>query len=181
MCTRRAADCRATSRARSATSRSANSLRLDPELRRARRAIASAYLGYNTLADAANGVLEVNHCFANKASEQAYRPAGDTPSTWWPTTMLLPDGLDYEQAAPLFCAGYTVWSGLRWAEPQPGERVAVVGIIFLSCRCSSSVSFGNCSRISLKLIADVNFILIAPFRKAVYPRRQFPILRGQSG
>ncbi len=43
-------------------------------------------------------------------------------------TMLLPDGLSYEQAAPIFCAGYTVWSGLRWAEPQPGERVAVVGI-----------------------------------------------------
>jgi alcohol dehydrogenase len=43
-------------------------------------------------------------------------------------TMLLPDGLAYEQAAPIFCAGYTVWSGLRWAEPQPHERVAVVGI-----------------------------------------------------
>ena len=43
-------------------------------------------------------------------------------------TMLLPDGLDYEQAAPLFCAGYTVWLGLRWAEPQPNESVAVVGI-----------------------------------------------------
>ncbi|HZC34784.1 MAG TPA: alcohol dehydrogenase catalytic domain-containing protein, partial [Chthoniobacterales bacterium] len=43
-------------------------------------------------------------------------------------TMLLPDGLEYEQAAPLFCAGYTVWSGLRWAEPQPSESVAVVGI-----------------------------------------------------
>ncbi len=43
-------------------------------------------------------------------------------------TMLLPAGLDYEQAAPLFCAGYTVWSGLRWAEPQPGERLAIVGI-----------------------------------------------------
>jgi D-arabinose 1-dehydrogenase-like Zn-dependent alcohol dehydrogenase len=43
-------------------------------------------------------------------------------------TMVLPEGLSYEQAAPLFCAGYTVWSGLRWAEPQPGERVAVVGI-----------------------------------------------------
>ncbi len=42
--------------------------------------------------------------------------------------MLLPDGLSYEQAAPIFCAGYTVWSGLRWAAPQPGERVAVVGI-----------------------------------------------------
>src|SRR5580658_6163807 len=43
-------------------------------------------------------------------------------------TMLLPEGLSYEQAAPIFCAGYTVWSGLRWASPQPGERVAVVGI-----------------------------------------------------
>ena len=43
-------------------------------------------------------------------------------------TMLLPDGLAWEQAAPVFCAGYTVWSGLRWAAPQPGERVAVVGI-----------------------------------------------------
>lgn len=43
-------------------------------------------------------------------------------------TMQLPDGLSYEQAAPIFCAGYTVWSGLRWAEPKPGERIGVVGI-----------------------------------------------------
>ena len=43
-------------------------------------------------------------------------------------TMLLPDALSYEQAAPIFCAGYTVWSGVRWADPQPHERVAVVGI-----------------------------------------------------
>jgi 2-desacetyl-2-hydroxyethyl bacteriochlorophyllide A dehydrogenase len=43
-------------------------------------------------------------------------------------TMLLPEGLSFEQAAPIFCAGYTVWSGLRWAAPQPSERVAVVGI-----------------------------------------------------
>ncbi len=42
--------------------------------------------------------------------------------------MLLPERLSYEQAAPIFCAGYTVWSGLRWAKPQPGERVGVVGI-----------------------------------------------------
>src|SRR5262249_12928796 len=34
----------------------------------------------------------------------------------------------YEQAAPIFCAGYTVYSGLRWADPQPHERVAVLGI-----------------------------------------------------
>ena len=43
-------------------------------------------------------------------------------------TMLLPETLSYEQAAPIFCAGYTVWSGLRWAQPQPGERLAVVGV-----------------------------------------------------
>jgi alcohol dehydrogenase len=43
-------------------------------------------------------------------------------------TMLLPDGLSYEQAAPILCAGYTVWGGLRWADPKPHERIAVVGI-----------------------------------------------------
>ena len=44
------------------------------------------------------------------------------------STFLIPDGVSYEQAAPIFCAGYTVWSGLRWARPQPHERVAVLGI-----------------------------------------------------
>ena len=44
------------------------------------------------------------------------------------TTVLLPDGLDYELAAPVFCAGYTTRSGLRLAEPEPHERVAVLGI-----------------------------------------------------
>jgi alcohol dehydrogenase len=44
------------------------------------------------------------------------------------TTMLIPDGLSYEQAAPIFCAGYTVWGGLRFANPKPGERIAVLGI-----------------------------------------------------
>lgn len=43
-------------------------------------------------------------------------------------TMLIPDGLSYEQAAPIFCAGYTVWGGLRIADPKPHERVAVLGI-----------------------------------------------------
>ena len=43
-------------------------------------------------------------------------------------TMLVPDALSYEQAAPIFCAGYTVWSGLRMADPKPHERIAVVGI-----------------------------------------------------
>jgi alcohol dehydrogenase len=43
-------------------------------------------------------------------------------------TMLIPNSLGYQQAAPIFCAGYTVWSGLRLADPKPHERIAVVGI-----------------------------------------------------
>ncbi len=43
-------------------------------------------------------------------------------------TYLIPDEVAYEQAAPIFCAGYTVYGGLRWADPQPHERVAVLGI-----------------------------------------------------
>ena len=43
-------------------------------------------------------------------------------------TVLLPDGLSYELAAPTLCAGYTVWAALRRAEPKPAGRVAVVGI-----------------------------------------------------
>ncbi len=43
-------------------------------------------------------------------------------------TQLIPEGLSYEQAAPIFCAGYTVWGGLRLADPKPLERIAVVGI-----------------------------------------------------
>jgi D-arabinose 1-dehydrogenase-like Zn-dependent alcohol dehydrogenase len=43
-------------------------------------------------------------------------------------TYLIPDKVGYEQAAPIFCAGYTVYSGLRWLDPQPHERVAVLGI-----------------------------------------------------
>jgi alcohol dehydrogenase len=41
---------------------------------------------------------------------------------------LLPNGISYEQAAPVFCAGYTVWSGLRFADPKPHENIAVLGI-----------------------------------------------------
>ena len=43
-------------------------------------------------------------------------------------TYLIPDKVSYEQAAPIFCAGYTVYSGLRAADPKPHERVAVLGI-----------------------------------------------------
>jgi D-arabinose 1-dehydrogenase-like Zn-dependent alcohol dehydrogenase len=43
-------------------------------------------------------------------------------------TVLLPDGIADEAAAPTLCAGYTVWAALRRAAPAPGARVAVVGI-----------------------------------------------------
>ena len=43
-------------------------------------------------------------------------------------TTLLPNAISYEQAAPVFCAGYTVWSGLRFADPKPHEKIAVLGI-----------------------------------------------------
>jgi alcohol dehydrogenase len=44
------------------------------------------------------------------------------------STMLLPENVSYEEGAPIFCAGYTVWSGLRYADPKPHESIAVVGI-----------------------------------------------------
>lgn len=47
---------------------------------------------------------------------------------WASGCALLPDGVSFEEAAPIFCAGYTVMSGLRNASPKPGERVAVLGV-----------------------------------------------------
>jgi D-arabinose 1-dehydrogenase-like Zn-dependent alcohol dehydrogenase len=47
---------------------------------------------------------------------------------WADGCTLVPAGLDDAAAAPIFCAGYTVMSGLRNADPKPGERVAVLGI-----------------------------------------------------
>jgi uncharacterized zinc-type alcohol dehydrogenase-like protein len=41
---------------------------------------------------------------------------------------LLPDGLDPAAAAPLLCAGVTVWEPLRAAQVGPGSRVAVAGL-----------------------------------------------------
>jgi alcohol dehydrogenase (NADP+) len=40
----------------------------------------------------------------------------------------LPDGLDPAAAAPLMCAGVTVWEPLRAAGTGPGSRVAVAGL-----------------------------------------------------
>jgi D-arabinose 1-dehydrogenase-like Zn-dependent alcohol dehydrogenase len=40
----------------------------------------------------------------------------------------LPDEIDFAAAAPLMCAGLTVFNGLRLANFQPGQRVAVLGL-----------------------------------------------------
>lgn len=40
----------------------------------------------------------------------------------------IPDALDFTEAAPLMCAGLTVYNGLRNAGFQPGMRVAVIGL-----------------------------------------------------
>jgi alcohol dehydrogenase len=40
----------------------------------------------------------------------------------------LPEGLDFAEAAPLMCAGLTVYSGMRHAGFRPGHKVAVIGL-----------------------------------------------------
>lgn len=47
---------------------------------------------------------------------------------WSTGCALLPDGLPYSLAAPLFCAGFTVASGFTNGEPKPGETIGVFGI-----------------------------------------------------
>ncbi|KAL3487973.1 chaperonin 10-like protein [Aspergillus germanicus] len=44
------------------------------------------------------------------------------------TTVLLPEGLEFEQAAPLMCAGATVWGGLDAAGVEPGLPIGIIGI-----------------------------------------------------
>ena len=42
--------------------------------------------------------------------------------------MLLPDGLAWDAAAPLFCGGFSAMSAYRAARPTGGDRVAVLGV-----------------------------------------------------
>ncbi len=78
-------------------------------------------------------------CPTCQSGDQAHCPQGQSwmnigggnselMLAWASGCMLLPEGLDYDSAAPIFCAGYTVMSGLRNATPRPGERVAVLGL-----------------------------------------------------
>ncbi|KAF7545331.1 hypothetical protein G7Z17_g9257 [Cylindrodendrum hubeiense] len=40
----------------------------------------------------------------------------------------LPDNLSFEQAAPLMCAGATVWNAIRQINLEKGKTIAIVGI-----------------------------------------------------
>lgn len=40
----------------------------------------------------------------------------------------LPDSIPFEEAAPLFCAGATIYGAMCAVDPRPGQVVAVVGI-----------------------------------------------------
>jgi D-arabinose 1-dehydrogenase-like Zn-dependent alcohol dehydrogenase len=79
------------------------------------------------------------HCRACQEQREGYCQAGQSwinlgggfgelMRAWARGCTLLPQGLSSEAAAPMFCAGYTVISGFRAADPRPGERVAVIGI-----------------------------------------------------
>jgi len=46
----------------------------------------------------------------------------------WESTAVVPDGLTDEEAAPLLCAGLTVFNGLRRSVAKYGDLVAVSGI-----------------------------------------------------
>jgi D-arabinose 1-dehydrogenase-like Zn-dependent alcohol dehydrogenase len=47
---------------------------------------------------------------------------------WEAGCTLLPSEVSYEDAAVAFCAGFTSMSGLRNANPKPGDRVCVLGV-----------------------------------------------------
>jgi D-arabinose 1-dehydrogenase-like Zn-dependent alcohol dehydrogenase len=68
------------------------------------------------------------HCAQAQSWMQIGGGNSELMLAWASGCTLLPEGLAYEVAAPIFCAGYTVMSGLRNADPKPGERVAVLGL-----------------------------------------------------
>ncbi len=76
-------------------------------------------------------------------------------------TYLIPDKVSYEQAAAIFCAGYTVYSGLRWADPKPDERVAVLGIGGLghmAVQYAKAAGFETIASLTKSLILDTDSV-----------------------
>ena len=73
--------------------------------------------GWETLCSAQqNTGYSVNGCFAEYVVADA-RYIGR-----------LPDGLDYQTAAPILCAGVTTYKGLKETDTRPGEWVVISGV-----------------------------------------------------
>lgn len=47
---------------------------------------------------------------------------------WASGCTLIPEGLSYPSAAPLFCAGFTIASGFHNGRPRPGDTIGVLGV-----------------------------------------------------
>lgn len=75
---------------------------------------------------------QLKYCNGRPEGPQSWMDLGGGNSelmlAWEEGCTLLPEGLSYEQAAPLFCAGFTVASGFFNAQPKPGEKVAILGL-----------------------------------------------------
>jgi D-arabinose 1-dehydrogenase-like Zn-dependent alcohol dehydrogenase len=74
----------------------------------------------------------IKYCNGQPGGPQTWMQLGGGNSelmvAWAEGCTLLPKDLSYEQAAPLFCAGYTVSSGYWNADPKPGEKIAILGM-----------------------------------------------------
>lgn len=58
----------------------------------------------------------------------------------------IPDGLSFEQAAPMTCAGATIYNGLKACELKKGQSVGIIGLgalgrhsIFDTLACCSMI------------------------------------------
>ncbi|KAI1072818.1 hypothetical protein LB507_003219 [Fusarium sp. FIESC RH6] len=49
-------------------------------------------------------------------------------TAWHGALVHLPDDMSFEQAAPLMCAGATVWHAINQADVRTGDTIAIVGI-----------------------------------------------------
>lgn len=69
------------------------------------------------------------HCENGQIPSWHY-PGGYAESVTAPASALarIPDELSFAEAAPMACAGVTVFHGLRETKAKPGDRVAVLGV-----------------------------------------------------
>ncbi|OYV24229.1 MAG: alcohol dehydrogenase, partial [Mycobacterium sp. 20-66-4] len=69
------------------------------------------------------------HCLNGKVPSWQY-PGGYAESVTVPVGALarIPDGLTDVEAAPMGCAGTTVYNALRHTKALPGDRVAILGV-----------------------------------------------------